>query len=102
MVKTQDSILAIKKDIDGLFVRIGKVFSDIEELMVKEKCHLIQNKMYQKRTAFAFIRAEELRVKLYSDVKQRYKVAEIRFESFSKEISSWRITNLLKQLFNNS
>lgn len=102
VVKTQDGILAIKKDIDGLFVRIGKIFSDIEELMVKEKGYLIQNKMYQKRTAFAFIRAEELRVKLYSDVKQRYKVAEIRFESFSKEISSWRITNLLKQLFNNS
>lgn len=99
VIKTQDTLLRIKKEKDALPTVIADVFSEIEELLVKEKGYLLQNKMYQKRTAFDFVRASELRKTFYEQIKKRYTMFETRFKYFNDEMVSWNIQEMLNDIF---
>lgn len=99
VVKAQDSLLKIKKEKDNLPIAINKLFSDIEELLVKEKGYLIQNKMFRKRTGFDFVRTSELRKSLCESLYSRYPFVKERYERFSKEMASWNIEAILNDIF---
>lgn len=99
VVKAQDSLLKIMKEKDNLPVAINKLFSDIEELLVKEKGYLIQNRMYRKRTGFDFVRTAELRKSLYKSLCARYSFVKERYNKFSREIASWNIEAMLNDIF---
>ncbi len=99
VTKAQDSLLKIKKEKDDLPNAITKAFSDIEELLVKEKGYLKQNQMFQKRTGFDFARTFELRKVLCDSLVSRYPFVKDRYDKFTKEIESWNISGLLKELF---
>lgn len=91
--------LEIGKKKDLLPDRINNAFDQIEELLVKEKGYLIQNTLYQKRTAFIIVRTSELRKKLYQSVLANYPFTKARYDSFSNEMISWDVENKLKTLF---
>lgn len=99
VVKTQDILLRIKKEKDMLPAVIDEVFSEIEELLVKEKSYLLQNKMFQKRTAFDFVRTSELRKAFFEQIFKRYSMFELRYKRFNGEIESWGIHNTLNSIF---
>ena len=99
VIKAQDRILEIDKLRKTLPSRIDKAINQIEELLVKEKGYLNQNKMYQKRTAFVFVRTAELRKKLALSIQNNYPFVKSRYNSFSKEIESWDMEKLLVKLF---
>lgn len=99
VVKAQDSLLKIKKDKDNLPTLISHAFSDIEELLVKEKGYLIQNKMFQKRTGFDFVRTLELRKTLCESLASRYPSIKERYDKFTNEMASWGIEKTLRVLF---
>ena len=99
VVKAQDIILETDKLRKKLPIQINDAFSQIEELLVKEKGYLNQNRMYQKRTGFIFIRTSELRKKLCQGLQENYPFVKMRYDSFSKEVVSWGIEELLVSLF---
>lgn len=99
VVKTQDTLLRIKREKDMLPTRIDEVFSEIEELLVKEKGYLLQNRMFQKRTAFDFVRTSELRKSFFEQISKRYGMFESRYTQFNGEIESWGIHNMLNDIF---
>ena len=99
VVKIQDSLLRIKKEKDALPIIIAEAFSEIEELMVKEKGYLLQNKMFQKRTGYDFLKTSELRKSFYSKISKRYGMFETRYNRFNEEIKSWKIYNILNDIF---
>jgi len=99
VVKAQDALLRIKKEKDALSTVIADVFSEIEELLVKEKSYILQNKMYQKRTVFDFVRTSELRKIFYGQIKKRYAMFESRFQYFNNEMVSWNIQEMLIDIF---
>lgn len=99
VVKTQDTLLKIKKEKDILPSSITDIFSEIEELLVKEKGYLLQNKMFQKRTAFDFVRTVELRKTFYEQIKKRYTMFEPRFLYFNDEMKSWNIQEMLNGIY---
>lgn len=99
VVKAQDILLRVKKDKDSLVKNIDEVFSAIEELLVKEKGYFIQNKMFQKRTGFDFVRTSELRKAFYECIVSRYPHVKNRYNNFTKEIESWNIAQMLSELF---
>lgn len=99
VVKIQDSLLRIKKEKDALPIIIAETFSEIEELMVKEKGYLLQNKMFQKRTGYDFLKTSELRKSFYSKISKRYGMFETRYNRFNEEIKSWKIYNILNDIF---
>lgn len=97
--KAQDSLLLIKKRKDILDAKIAVTFSDIEELLVKEKGYLIQNKLFQKRTGYIFIRTSEIRKSLFKSVVSRFPSVEFRYNKFSDEMESWNIREILNDIF---
>lgn len=99
VVKAQDSLLKIKRDKDNLPITINKVFSEIEELLVKEKGYLIQNRMFRKRTGFDFVRTSELRKTFYESLYERYPFVKDRYDRFTKEVASWNIGAILNDIF---
>ncbi len=99
VIKAQDTLMKIKKDIEVFPNEIFKVFSDIEELLVKEKGYIVQNRMYRKRTGFDFVRTSELRKSLYESLCTRYPFIKERYDKFTKEVSSWNIEATLNDIF---
>ena len=99
IIKAQDRLLEINRLKKSLPDRIIQAFNQIEELLVKEKGYLQQNRMYQKRTGFVFIRTSELRKKLCQSIQKNYPFARERYNAFSKEIMSWGTEELLVSLF---
>lgn len=97
--KAQDAVLKAKKEMDALAITIEEVFSEIEELLVKEKGYLFQNKMFQKRTAYNFVRTSELRRDFYEQISQKYVIFQDRQTRFDNEMKSWRIQGLLSDIF---
>lgn len=97
--KATRRLLEIGKQRDLLGFRINNMFSQLEELLVKEKGYFIQNRMFQKRTGFIFIRTFELRKKLCQATQRNYPSVIKRYDSFSNEVSSWRIEKMLFKLF---
>src|SRR5699024_2333148 len=91
VIKAQDRILETDKLRKKLPVQINDAFSQIEELLVKEKGYLNQNRMYQKRIGFIFIRTSELRKKLCKGLQENYPFVKMRYDSFSKEVVSWGV-----------
>lgn len=99
ITKAQDILLRVKKNKDSLVKSIDDTFSAIEELIVKEKGYFIQNKMFQKRTGYDFVRTSELRKAFYESIVSRYPYVKDRYENFTKEIESWNIASKLSALF---
>lgn len=99
VVKAQDTLTKIGKDMEALPNKIIEVFSEIEELLVKEKGYIIQNRMFRKRTGFDFVRTSELRRKLYEDMHIRFPSIKTRYDRFTKEIESWNIAKILNDIF---
>lgn len=97
--KAQDALLSTKKEMDNLSLSIADVFSEIEELLVKEKGYLLQNKMFQKRTAYNIIRISELRRDFFDQISKRYGMFRERQMHFDSEMKSWRIQGLLSEIF---
>ena len=97
--KAQDSLLLIKRRKDLLNISINDTFSEIEEILVKVKGYLIQNKMFQKRTGFIFVRTSETRKSLFQNIIDRYPAVESRYDYFSKEMESWNIQSELEKIF---
>ena len=99
VVKTQDTLLKIKKEMDALPISISNIFSEIEELLVKEKGYLLQNKMFQKRTAYNFVKTLELRKIFFEQIVKRYVFCETRYTQFNNEMESWKIQGILNDIF---
>ena len=99
IIKAQNSFLLVKSKKDKLSINIDNTFSEIEELLVREKGYLIQNKMFQKRTALIFIKTFETRETLYKNVVARYSFVTSRYNRFLKEMDSWNIREMLNNIF---
>lgn len=98
-VKAQDALLDIQRQRRALLSQARDCFSSLEELLVKEKGYLLQNRMYQRRTAFAFLRASELRLKLWEGISRRCPECSSGYEAFTQEMASWNLKPLLVGLF---
>ena len=97
--KALDRYLEILRQKDLLPAKINAAFDQLEELLVKEKGYLLQNAMYRKRTGLNIIRTAELRKNLFQNVQADYPFVKERYDAFSKEISSWNLETILKDLF---
>ena len=99
VVKARETALGLAKNCESLIGPIDDVFSDIEKLLVKEKGYFIQNKMFQKRTGYNFLRTSELRKTFYESIVSRFPYIKTRYDNFTKEIESWNIASKLRELF---
>jgi hypothetical protein len=74
---------------------LNKLFESINELLVKEKGYLFQNKAYKKDTALLLLQLADIRTKLYSMVKQRYSSCVKNYNEFSDEMNEWKLSKML-------
>lgn len=97
--KFQNSCFALKSKLNSFKQSVLELNSDIEELLVKEKGYIIQNRMYQKRIGADLLDTCALRKQLCESMEKRVPALRIRFDEFTKEINSWNIDNVLRRIF---
>lgn len=97
--KVQSSCFALQSKINSLKKSVFDLNSDIEELLVKEKGYLIQNRMYRTRIGADLLDTYALRKRLCKTMEKRVPAIRIRFNEFTKEVNSWKIDCILKQVF---
>ena len=97
--KVQNSCFALRAKLNSLKQAVMELNSEIEELLVKEKGYIIQNRMYRKRIGADLLDTLALRKRLCESLQKRVPELKPRFDEFTKEINSWRIDSVLRQVF---
>jgi hypothetical protein len=95
VAKAQESSLIIEHKKQLLITCLNKLFELINELLVKEKGYLYQNKAFRKDIALLLLQLTGIRAKLYSIVKQRYSSCVKNYIAFSKEMNTWKLSKIL-------
>lgn len=95
--KVQNSCFALQKKIYSLKKSVMDLNSEIEELLVKEKGYLTQNRMYRTRISADLVDAFALRKRLYESMGKRVPELRARYSEFSNEVNSWNIKTMLKE-----
>ena len=92
--KVQESVAKIIKNKQLLGVRLNDIFSSINELLVKEKGYLYQNKAHKKELMPLLKTLINHRVNLFNNFQDRYSVFIMDFNTFSNEIIQWNLPTL--------
>ena len=95
VAKAQDGALTVERSKKILLARLNKLFSSLNELLVKEKGYLLQNITHKKETALLLLKLAENRTRLFSIIKQRYNSCVRSYADFSSEMNQWNLSKIL-------
>lgn len=96
VVNVQDRLLRLNSVFQSIPVDADILFTEIEELLVKEKGYLLQNKRYKKLICYVIMQTLEAREELRDKLSEHCPVIIQRYDKFSGELSSWGIENVLR------
>lgn len=95
VIKSQENAIFIAKQKQALNEVLNQIFSSINELLVKVKGYLKQNKLHKTETKNLFLSLKSGRENLFGIVneyyKEFYKEQIEEYENFSNEIKQWEM-----------
>ena len=99
LVQAQEQVLLNYKTTQLLEIRLNKLFSDINELLVKEKGYLFQNSAHKKETALLLFGLERRRAILFEKIKNNtnglYQSCINNYYNFLNEMKRWGLSKIL-------
>jgi hypothetical protein len=96
--KAQEDALVIEREKQRLYGCLEEIFETINELLVKIKGYLYQNRAHRKETALLLLELHDCREKLFKGTADRYEACVESYEAFSKEMNGWNLTSLLEDV----
>jgi hypothetical protein len=86
-------VASINERKEFLSISINNIFMTINELLVKIKSYLYQNKAHRKETLGLLVNLGECRHKLYGVIGNSFFIEG--YEKFSNEIKQWNLNAVL-------
>jgi hypothetical protein len=96
--KAQEDTTTYGQERQRLYGRLEDIFESINELLVKIKGYLYQNKAHKKETALLLLEFHDYREKLFENYKDKYEACAESYDEFSKEMKGWNLTSLLEDV----
>jgi len=93
--KMQEHMELIVEERNTLEEEVINTFTVLQELLVKEKGYLLQNRIQRRRIAELIIKTMKLREDMYSTLTQKTDAIKEKYQATQDEINSWNIKGLL-------
>jgi hypothetical protein len=98
VITARDAAQTIEREKQRLYGCLERIFGSINELLVKIKGYLYQNKAHRKETALLLLELHDLREKLFENTAGRYEACARNYAEFSEEMNGWNLKSILEDV----